>query len=238
MFWGIDATRDGWVAVDLNSSSEPSIELLSSEHDLLDVVNQSELALCDIPMGLPDGEDIITRECDRLARRILKYRSCTVFGVPIRAAVYQDSWKHANEVQKRKTGKGISRQAWAIVPRMIEVDRLLREEPEIQKVFRESHPELCFARLNDDEPMRWSKHKYLGVRERLQIAAEYIPEAEKILARSLHRFNQVTADDMLDAFILAIHARSASKGEAVFLPKNPQFDALGLRMQMVAGSNC
>ncbi|HCJ10793.1 MAG TPA: DUF429 domain-containing protein, partial [Clostridiales bacterium] len=112
------------------------------------------MALVDIPIGLPGGGGPAERACDRLARRRLGPRGSAVFPVPVREAVYAPTYEAACAIQARtRGGRRLSRQVWALVPKMREVDRTLRELGCEAPLLFESHPELCFAALNGGRPL-------------------------------------------------------------------------------------
>ena len=56
----------------------------------------------------------------------------------------------------------MSVQAWAIVPKIVEVDGFLRADPARAAVVREVHPEGSFFFLNGGRPMSWPKRKAEG----------------------------------------------------------------------------
>ena len=80
----------------------------------------------DIPIGLTKRG---ARDCDRAARSALGPRRSSVFPAPPRAVLEARSWEHACRICEDVEGKRISRQAWALVQKIREVDRALRQEP-------------------------------------------------------------------------------------------------------------
>lgn len=79
---GVDGTRNGWIYC----FYEPGNDLefyLYPRFTVPDIDFRSMLV--DIPIGLPSSE---LRECDQLARKMLKSKASTVFTVPVREAVY------------------------------------------------------------------------------------------------------------------------------------------------------
>ncbi|MFI2366328.1 DUF429 domain-containing protein [Promicromonospora sp. NPDC019610] len=73
-----------------------------------------------IPIGMPDGAG--HRQADVLARLAVGPRWPSVFMTPPRAALTAPDYAAALEIARRVSGKGISRQAWALGPRILEVD--------------------------------------------------------------------------------------------------------------------
>ena len=132
-------------------------------------------------------------------------------------------------------GKGISRQAFAIAPKIAEVDEAMRDRgagaaPEV----REVHPEVLFWALNDDEPMAFSKKRRQGRDERLCVLQRYERRSLKILDRASCEFRRkvVAKDDIIDALAAAV---VAYRHHALLrtLPDCPPKDARGLPMEIV-----
>src|SRR2546427_484467 len=63
--------------------------------------------------------------------------------------------------------------AGAIVPKILEVDRLLRGHPARREIVREAHPELCFFFLNGGRPMREPKKTAGGQGERVALLRKW-----------------------------------------------------------------
>src|SRR2546423_6595600 len=92
------------------------------------------------------------RSGDARARVRLGRRGCAVSPPPIRPMLAARSHAEASAVRRRVEGKGVSIQAWAIVPKIREADRLLRRHPSYRPIVHEAHPEVCFALLNGGGP--------------------------------------------------------------------------------------
>ena len=65
-----------------------------------------------------------------------------------------------------------------------------------QRTVYEVHPELSFRQLNDDRPMRHSKHKQAGMEERRALLEARVPGVERIIDARIPR---VTSAHLLDA---------------------------------------
>ena len=230
---GIDGCQSGWVSAYREDPIEWKFEIFPTIQNLWDIFPNAKLVLIDIPIGLRDRENE-PRLCDKAARKYLtRTRSSSIFPTPCRASLYADSYIQANQINRKMTGKGLSKQTWNITGKIREVDILLRNDPEASKVFIESHPELCFAALSNGTPMKHYKKTDDGINERLSIIESYCKDSKKILTKvSLQLSNEkVSLDDILDAWILAI---SASKGisNLRFLPDKYEYDSEGLPMRM------
>ncbi|MFX0073436.1 MAG: DUF429 domain-containing protein, partial [Candidatus Hermodarchaeota archaeon] len=187
----------------------------------------------DIPIGLRSkGNE--PRHCDKAARNYLtRLRSSSVFPTPCRAATYSESYLKANTINRKKTGKGLSKQTWNITNKIREVDVLLRENPEAGDVFIESHPEVCFTALAKGVPMVNYKKTRKGIKERLKLLKSYWKFPNNPLELDINGFkrNQVETDDILDAWVLAISS-SYGRSNLQFLPPDFEYDSEDLPMRM------
>jgi predicted RNase H-like nuclease len=181
----------------------------------------------DIPIGLLDTPQAGGRTCDRQARQLLGRRASSVFSPSCRASLEATQY-----VEVR--GYGMSRQAFGILPKIRQVDRLMT--PALQHRVYEAHPELAFMALAG-HPMQHNKKTAAGRQERLQ-ALRQAPEArlqaaEPTLTAARATFSsiQVASDDVLDAYVLARTAYRIASGQARCLPAAPPLDSHGLRME-------
>lgn len=234
MVGGIDGCRGGWFSVFLSCSGMWKAALCPDLVSLWqDWQNSVSRILIDIPIGFRDeGEE--ERSCDILARKKLgPQKGSSVFRVPCRRAVYSSDYESANSENRRCTGKGLSKQAFNIIPKMRETDQLLRLVPEAGRIFRESHPELCFASMAKSR-LNHAKKTLAGFEERLSILKAILPNAETIVEDSLNSFRRkdVARDDILDALVLAASALNGP-GKTASLPEIPEYDSSGLRMEIV-----
>jgi predicted RNase H-like nuclease len=183
----------------------------------------------DVPIGLLERG---ARQCDVEARRLLGVRRSSVFTPPLRPMLVAVSRAAASRVRHRLEGKRVSIQAWAIVPKIREVDRLLRGDPARRRIIREAHPELCFFFLNGGRPMREPKKTAGGQAERVALLGRWCGAAPGALDE--RRRLGCQADDIVDALVLLWTAERIERGEAITIPASPPRDACGLRMEMVA----
>ncbi len=230
LWLGIDGCRAGWIGVGIDAQNVVRWAVSPDLKGLLIGEPAFALALVDIPIGLADG----ARECDRLARQRLGPRRSSVFSPPARATLAARDYREALRINREHAGTGLSKQAWNIVPKIREADRLLQSRPDLQGRLRESHPELAFASLNHGQPMQYNKTTLEGQRERLRVLRRYLPTVRGFLNRVLRETlrRDVQADDVLDALVLAILAREG-RGRLATLPPTPPCDAKGLPMEMV-----
>jgi predicted RNase H-like nuclease len=129
----------------------------------------------------------------------------------------------------------MSRQAFGILPKVREVDRLMT--PELQQRVYEAHPELAF-RMLAGAPMRHNKKTREGREERIraleQASHGLFREVRPVFEKALKTYAraQVAPDDILDAVVLAWTALRIINKEACRLPPNPLVDQKGLRMEI------
>ena len=237
-FVGVDGCPTGWFSVGFDRNGGYEVNVFASFGELIDRYSDAGLVLIDIPIGLPEGPE--RRECDRQARKLLGRRGSSVFPSPTRqavehAAAHPKDYRGALAVERRFAGKGISRQAFAISPKIAEVDAVMRSRdinasPEV----REVHPELCFWALNDRQPMKSSKKRTVGVNARLEVLGNIEPRSREIYEEAGSKFRRkaVGRDDIVDALVAALVARE--RGDRLkSVPDVPPRDAKGLLMEMV-----
>ena len=240
---GVDGCKDGWFAIRVSdyASLEWDIRVFPSVSALFNEWQDASLILIDIPIGLPDSTRR-TRSADRLARRMLGRRGSSVFPAPGRAAIevfrhggYQH-YRAGSDANRRELGKGLSKQAWAIAPKVGEVDELLRTNDAARRKIREVHPELCFWGFSSGREMLHSKKTDEGIRERLEVLCSIEPMAESVWRDALSMGQRsVKVDDVLDALAAALTAvpEHAALSDVETIPSDAERDAAGLPMEML-----
>ncbi|MEU9886328.1 DUF429 domain-containing protein [Sphaerisporangium sp. NPDC051011] len=212
---GVDACRTGWFGVALLGGRASAFYaadiadlVVGVERDggLLDVV------AVDIPIGLPDAG---RRQADVLAREVAGPRWASVFITPVRAALEAGDYRGAAEVNRWLAGEGISRQAFALRPKLLQVDAWVRHGG--RRVV-EVHPEVSFATLAGRH-LTTRKSSWAGAEERRRLLAD----AGIVLSGDLGEAGaKAGVDDVLDAAIAAWTACRVAHGEARTLPDPPQ----------------
>jgi len=232
---GIDGCRDGWFYFRFDDGVG-TFGVADSVAELVAELPDGACALIDIPIGLR-ARGKRERQCDVAARERLGPRRSSVFAAPLRPALRARDYTSANAQQKRLSGRGLSRQTWNIVPKIREVDELVRGDERARELLREAHPELVFAGLAGG-PMSFPKKTRDGFTERMTILSILHPDAETLVASAFlaHGGFDASRDDVVDAFVLALAASRAK--ELASLPEKPEVDPHGLPMQIcfVAGA--
>jgi predicted RNase H-like nuclease len=117
-----------------------------------------------------------------------------MFAAPCRAALAAKNHADASARNLRVTGRGLSQQAFGIVPKIREVDDAIT--PECRQWAYEVHPEVCFWAMAGGRPMTHRKKIAAGVNERLALLRTVFPDIDRHLLR---RPSGVGKDDLLDA---------------------------------------
>jgi predicted RNase H-like nuclease len=208
-----------------------SWHLFASAKDLILGGSPNRITAIDVPIGLPDRGP---RLCDREARKLLgPGRASSVFPAPIRPVLAASSYEEACEIRSQIEDKKMSLQSWAIVPKIREVDEVLREDVTLQSKVREVHPEVSFYFLAGKQPMKHSKKRRAGKEERRSVLE---PVFGHWLAAALAERKSLGSaqDDILDAFVALWTAERVALGTFHTIPPTPPRDSCGLRMEIVA----
>ena len=229
---GIDGCRGGWVCAGWDGEGW-SLDCLPTLKSIVPMLAPQATVCIDIPIGLSsDG----FRACDRAARQLLGRRSSSVFPVPPRLALAPLSYEEINLASKAHCGKGVSKQAFYLLPKIREAEALLRSSSSDDVEWLETHPELCFSSFNGAVPMKDNKKTDAGFRERKTILARHIPARTmdrllRNLMASVPRA-QCARDDMVDALVCGVSARLDAAGRDCLPPGGQEFDEVGLPMRI------
>lgn len=190
---GVDGCRAGWVAFKVELPSlATSVEIVDLPELLSSRPDDLLCLAIDIPIGLLD----CSRPCDKAARKLLgQPRGTSVFAAPCRAALSATTHAAASQINREKTGRGLSQQAFGIIPKIKQVDDAIRAE--CQRWAFEVHPEVCFWALNQRRPMAHNKKTSEGASERVSLLRPIFPDIDRHLAAN--RPPRVGADDLVDA---------------------------------------
>jgi predicted RNase H-like nuclease len=188
--------------------------------DILDYKPAYQIVALGAPIGLPDDPVPGGRHCDRDARQILGWpRNGAVVSAPARSVL-----------RDLADGKDVSLSVVSrrLVARFTEIDENV--QPYWQRTVFEVHPELSFFQLNEDESLRYSKHRMAGVAERAALLKARLPGVERILETQVQGSKLAHRVDVAVCLWTArrIAARAVSR-----LPEVPEWDSAGLRMEIV-----
>jgi predicted RNase H-like nuclease len=220
---GIDGCRGGWIAVAIHDDGKREVTILESISSLPEL--GAEMALIDIPIGLPETR---YRACDLAAREKLQTARSRVFlGTRRPLLKYITDYRAAN-IWEKSDGKGLSKQSFSILPKILQVDDFM--SPDRQRFVRETHPELIFQRLNGGVPVS-SKKRTEGKNQRQALlSAQGFDALPTWLCAFPRRI--VQPDDLFDACACALAAQAIMNGHGNLLACREENDAKGLRMEM------
>ena len=94
-----------------------------------------------------------------------------------------------------------------------------------------------FWALNDKKPIQRNKRKLTGRNERMKLLSAIFSDLEEIVAEA-RKPKEVAPDDILDALAAAWTAGLAVMGNAGTLPKSPELDSKGLRVEILCPACC
>ena len=220
---GVNACRAGWVGIALSSGGArayfaPGIAELAGRA----AADGPVLVIAiDIPIGLADAG---RRRADQLAREALGRRWPSLFITPVRAAVQADGYQAAAAENRRLAGEGLSRQAFALRAKILDVDQWLQAGSLAPVRVVEAHPELSFAAMAG-APLRSRKITWAGAVQRRALLAQagILLDGDLGLAGE-----QAGVNDVLDAAAAAWTARRVSQGVARCLPSPPEVFSDGI----------
>jgi len=120
--------------------------------------------------GLLDG----SRACDKAARKLLgQPRGTSVFAAPCRAVLRAETHAEASAVNRQKTGRGLSQQAFRIGFENQAGGR--RNYCRLSAVGIRASPEVCFWALNGQRSMAHNKKIKDGVARQLALLSPGLP---------------------------------------------------------------
>ena len=198
---GIDVCAGSWLGVLSVDGRFVEARLSDTVEGLLNDYSP-DVAAIDIPIGLVGTG---WRACDLEARERLGKRRSSVFPIPPRAVVEAPTYDDANERCRAINGKGLSKQAFAIFPTILEVDALIGGKTRIVEV----HPEVSFVTLAG-APLS-KKKSWGGMKRRIEL----LDRVGFVIPHDLGGASEAPPDDVLDATVAAWSGARFLKGEAV-----------------------
>ncbi|SKA36851.1 Predicted nuclease (RNAse H fold) [Enhydrobacter aerosaccus] len=219
---GADGCPTGWVVCRRDERGVLDIQVVKA---LADICEGLSILAVDMPFGLLDVPRRGGRDCEQAARKLLAGRASSVFPSPCRPALECGSYAEANAISK-KLGIGLTQQMFNILPKVREIDELLRQRPGLRTILHEAHPELAFARMNGGKPLPSKKRKPEGYadRRRLLVAHGFPVEIDRLPGAA--------RDDILDAVACCRTAQLIAEGKATCLGATDVRDRHGLAMNI------
>ncbi|MBG1233679.1 DUF429 domain-containing protein [Aestuariivirga litoralis] len=222
---GVDGARGGWIAA-IWDGEALTTRLFAHFAEVLEL--DTSVIAVDMPIGLPP---LHRRKAEREARAKLTGRKSSIFAIPSRAAIYQESYAAAcvENLKHSDPPRKLSKQTFHLFPKMREVDGLMM--PALQALVHETHPELAFCAMNVFAALRHSKKTPEGEAERMALL-----QAQGLPALQPHHFDfprkDVKRDDVIDACAAAWSAWRILERKALRFPDVEERDALGLLMRI------
>lgn len=205
---GADGCPTGWILAVQNDDQDPELHFTPTFAEALEAFPSAAVFAIDIPIGLPERDP---RAADIEARAFIGPRRSSVFPAPPAAVLDATDYGEALELARRATGKGLSKQAWALLSKIREVAALASD----QRVF-EVHPEVSFCAMAG-RPLTASKKTWNGLeqRRRLLASAGLNPPYA-----SSEAGDRGAPDDILDALAACWSGSRIARSEAARLPSD------------------
>ena len=207
---GVDAYALGWVGVELRDGRFGRAILAATLYEIVAGSSGAAVIGVDIPLGMTSG----WRAADTLAADQLGPRRSSVFRVPPRAVWQEPDFATANRLCRELTGAGLSRQSWALRPKLLEANAIWERHP---RLLFEAHPEVSFRQMAG-EPLPHAKKTWSGQQRRRQLLARHGID----LPDNLGPAGQAPPDDVLDAAAVAWSAHRMATGSAMSHPSPPE----------------
>jgi len=215
---GVDACgKQGWVGIVLVDGAYGG-SLVDVRLDVLMArAGECDAVAVDMPLGLLDTG---WRAADTEARGFLGPRRNSVFLAAPRAVWDAADYASASAACVSIAGKGLSRQAWGLAPKLREARTCWAKDP---GRIHEVHPEVSFQAMAGGTPLTHAKKTWRGQAVRRSLLAA----AGIALGDELGEADRVPTDDVLDAAAAAWSAHRIATGTARCLPTVPERDAEG-----------
>jgi predicted RNase H-like nuclease len=212
---GVDGCRSGWVGVVL-APARPVVGVLGATiATLIEAASAAGGPLrvvgIDMPIHPPEAG---YRQADLAARAHLGRKASSIFPTPARSVLDTRSYADACAVARALDGRAISRQAWALRAKILEVGAWLPAAP---CAVYEVHPEVSFSLLTG-APIMAGKRSATGLAARRQA----LSDAGIVAPTDLAEASGVAVDDVLDAAVVAWSARRIAAGRARCFPDPPE----------------
>ncbi len=235
---GVDQCEDGWVFIRLADGKFESARFYEKFADGVEISSDAKAIGVDIPIGYPHAEAIKVdtpigvphppaerRSADTDARAMVGPRRSSVFSALPPILLDQPIWEAANQESIRLyDGRGVSKQSFALKPKIIEVAAVAEGNNRVYEV----HPEVSFAKLAGHRHLAFSKYKWNGHHVRRKLLEDH---GIVIPYNSLDEVRTAGVDDVLDAAAAAWSARRIALKQAVALPRAvKEYDVSGRRV--------
>ena len=215
---GIDGCKSGWFSIWENQDKSIHSSVFSNLNELKNFFkNESQLILgIDMPVVL---SEVIPRQADQLARKLLSKKASSVFTAPTPEMLDQPNYEKASLVSKRLFGKSMSLQSWYLFPKIKDVQTMIHHED--MQIY-EIHPELSFRAMNNEQVILESKKTQEGFALRNALLSMHFKNFIFEDIRNQHARKDVMDNDILDALAVLWSAKRIQSNQASFLPQTPE----------------
>jgi predicted RNase H-like nuclease len=215
---GIDGCKSGWFSVWENQDKSIHSSVFSNLNELKNFFkNESQLILgIDMPVVL---SEVIPRQADQLARKLLSKKASSVFTAPTPEMLDQPNYEKASLVSKRLFGKSMSLQSWYLFPKIKDVQTMIHHED--MQIY-EIHPELSFRAMNNEQVILESKKTQEGFALRNALLSMHFKNFIFEDIRNQHARKDVMDNDILDALAVLWSAKRIQSNQASYLPQAPE----------------
>jgi threonine dehydratase len=232
---GVDGCRAGWIAVFMRAD-DPRTHRIVTAPTIAGIVDAPEgpaIVAVDMPIGLPDRTSGSGRPPEQLIRPLLGQRQSSVFAIPSRQAVEAGDYGEACTIAAATSDppRKVSRQGFAIFPKIREIDALLRARPDLVPRIHEVHPELAFWSLNGRKALdRPKKVKGTPFEDGMALRRDLLMRSGLLPDELIHAPppRGAARDDLLDALAGLTVALDLARGGGQPFPDPPGRDAHGL----------
>jgi predicted RNase H-like nuclease len=219
---GVDSCPSGWIGISLGDDGLAAWFGRTLAELVAAAVSKGPPACVavDIPLGLPD---VGRRRADAEVRALLSPRGSCVFDALTRTAYQAATHAEANALQRARTGKGLSQQAYRLGVKVLDANGFAALG---SHVVIEAHPELCFARMGDGV-VRAGKKTWAGQQRRRELLAAQGIDVDQV-GTAGEAGLRAGPDDLLDAAAVAWTAARYVEGKASSYPEVPEVFSDGL----------
>lgn len=226
---GVTPCPGGWLVLPARLAGVTTVAeeafVLPDFGEVLDYRPKFDYGAANIPFGYPERPNLQYRNADRAARAMMGWPSrVSVHPLPSRAALFARSRKEAMALEPWLTKNDFRRFKW-----MREVAREI--QPFHARTWFSGNAALSFQHMNGDVPLRTSIYHDDGQAERLVLIRDKLPGLDDVVTRVPPRgAGQV---HMYEAAAMLWTARRASGRAISRLPLDPEWDAEGIRVELV-----
>lgn len=227
---GIDGCGYGYLGMMIDHDNNLKVFLSKTIKEVFNNIDYNGTIFIDMPIGFECDKGV--RTCDQLARKFLGFpRSASIFNTPVRRALEAKDYHEANEINKKISGKGLSKQSYYLFDKMRDLDTFLQSHPKFMNKIHESHPEMLFKTLKQVN-LNYSKKTEAGFLERLDIISKYILDSKAIIMTIYNTIGTygVKKDDVLDTMILTLGVYLSQFVGQITVPETIEYDAFNIPM--------